>query len=101
MFVVVLIGTFVVSLFGFCQIIGCVKYKRDKRGIGTIFLWLAILIGTTIIAHSALEDYIGGYYIGLGIGFLFSLGVKPDDKYNSVPPEAAPDNKGRWDSVHS
>lgn len=84
-------GTFVVSVFGFCQIIGSIrvafKQKEMKDFIEyyngrlispastafTIIFWLTILVLACLAVHSWLNDYRIPYYIATGLTFLLSL----------------------------
>ena len=89
--IIVFIGTFVISLFGFSQIVGSVKVSikqkklRDfiecfngslvplKSTVFTLIIWLLILGFVCLAIHMWINEYRLSYYIATGIGFLFSL----------------------------
>ena len=77
----VLFLSFLVGTFGFCQIVGTIKYFRNfsiGSALFTIVLWGAILGFGAYAVIAWLNDYAVGLYIGYGIAFLSSLKVKPD-----------------------
>lgn len=77
----VLFIAFIVGTFGFCQIIGTVKYFSNftvGRAIFTITLWLIILAAGAIIVCVWLNDYLLPLSIAYGIAFILSFRTKPD-----------------------
>lgn len=71
--------TFIVSIFGGCQIIGSIR-ARHTRPIRltafTIILWLILLIAFSVIIHLWFYEFKTAYYIATVIGFILSLNAK-------------------------
>ncbi len=68
LFIVVLIVTYVVGVFGFSQIVGSLQ-NFSSRGAGlsllTIVLWGAILVGSFFLMKNLVPDQSVAYYIGM------------------------------------
>lgn len=78
LFIAILFISFVVGSFGFSQIIGCIKYTRNKLAAFTILLWIVILALVFLAVYSWFNNYLKAIIIGYAISFLLSLSVKPD-----------------------
>lgn len=78
-FMVVLFIAWIIAVFGFCQIVGSIKY-RTPNWVFTVVLWGAILIGGIAITNAWLSSYKWATYLAYTIGFLLSLRVKPDNQ---------------------
>lgn len=75
---VVIFVAFIISMWGFYQIIGsirCAKFRPPKWTFFTIIFWLVILGGVSVAAHLWLGYLLNAYYIGTALGFLRSLGA--------------------------
>lgn len=74
--IVTIVLSFLVSLFGFSQIIGSAQHA-SVRPIGatifTIVLWLVILLVVAILVHLYFSKFAVSYYIGTGAGLLATL----------------------------
>lgn len=88
--IIVGIVSFIVGVFGFCQIIGVIR-TRHYRVMGTIIftivLWTAILGFSFIAVHEWFYDYRIAFYIAMGISLLMSWntgknGPEEHDDYN-------------------
>lgn len=69
---VVLFLSFVVGVFGFCQIIGSIQ-TRQRAFLLTIVIWGAILVGGYFIVLRFLPDQMIALYVGYGISLVKSL----------------------------
>ena len=69
---VVLFLSFVVGVFGFCQIIGSIQ-TRQRAFLLTIVIWGAILVGGYFIVRRFLPNQMIALYVGYGISLLKSL----------------------------
>lgn len=81
LFVVILGLSFFIGIFGFCQVVGTVKYFRNFKLLSaliTIILWGIILWFGFYAVRTWLPSCKTALYIGYGISFLLSLGTKPD-----------------------
>lgn len=70
-----------VGSFGFCQIVGTIKYFRNFRFLSaliTITIWATILGFGFYAVTNWLPTYKTALYIGYGISFVLSLNTKPD-----------------------
>ena len=77
-FILVLIVSFIIGIFGFCQIVGSLKYFKPNSLI-TIIFWLLILSVVLIVVANFLNDYLAALIIGYVISFLLSFTTKPDN----------------------
>jgi hypothetical protein len=77
-FILILFVSLLVGVFGFSQIIGCIKYYQNKSYIFTIMLWTVILSLGFLAVYSWLNSYLKAIIIGYIISFILSLSVKPD-----------------------
>jgi len=81
LFVIVTIASIFIGIWGFCQIVGTIKYFRRAPlvlSLFTILIWTVILSAIGVAVHFWLPNYKTALYIGYGISFLMSLGTKPD-----------------------
>ena len=78
-FAIILFLSFVIGNFGFCQIIGIIKYLKIGKSLPTLFLWMIILGLGAFVVIKWFNDYSTALYIGYGISLVFSFGVKPDN----------------------
>ena len=72
----VFIGSFVIGVWGFCQIVGSIQQAAVRGPVLTtitISIWSIILVATAIAVHCWLYDYRIAYYIGTAIGLLGTL----------------------------
>lgn len=75
-FFLILLASFVVGTFGFCQIIGSIQNIRVRPPLMTamtIIIWVAIFIAVWALVHHFLFSYRIAFYIGAGLGLLSSL----------------------------
>lgn len=82
LWLLILFGAFVVGTFGFCQIVGTIKYfKYRSPGLlaVTLLIWLAILGFGAFAVLTWLNNYKAALFIGYAISFLLSFNVKPDN----------------------
>ena len=70
----VLFLSFVVGVFGFCQIIGSIQ-TRQRAFLLTIVIWVAILVVCYFIVRRFLPDQMIALYVGYGISLVQSLTV--------------------------
>lgn len=69
------IGSFIIGVFGFCQIIGVIRtrhYRRFGAIMFTLTLWIVILGFTAFAIHMWLYDFRIVYYIATGASLLLS-----------------------------
>ena len=79
LFVLVLVGAFILGAFGFSQIIGTIRFKGYvKTPVFTFLFWLIILGFGAFAVLYWLNDSKIALFIGYGISFLSSLRSKPD-----------------------
>lgn len=81
-FALVLFVSFFVGSFGFCQIVGTLKYLSNfklSQALFTITLWIVILALIALAVSKWLGDYLTALYIGYGITFLLSFRTTPDN----------------------
>lgn len=69
---VVLSLSFVVGVFGFCQIIGSIQ-TRQRAFLLTILIWGAILVGGYFLVRRFLPDQMIALYVGYGISLFKAL----------------------------
>lgn len=82
LFVVILFVSLLLGLFGFCQIVGTIKYFNRfpiASAFVTIILWLVILGGAYWLAFLFLQKFIWAVNVGYIISFLLSLKTTPDN----------------------
>ena len=77
-FMLVLITSLLIGIFGFCQIVGSLKYFKPNL-LTTIIFWLVILSVILIVVANFLNDYLAALIIGYVISFLLSFTTKPDN----------------------
>lgn len=71
----------VVGVFGFCQIIGVIKYNymfSGKNIAATVIIWLIILSVVAGILIAIVPKLWAAVCVGYVISFLLSLNVSPD-----------------------
>lgn len=79
LFFVVLLLSFAIGTFGFCQIVGTIKYFKffkPSSAIFTMVLWLAILGFAFFSVVKWFNEQLVALYIGYAISFIISLGTK-------------------------
>lgn len=86
-FMLVLIMSLLIGIFGFCQIVGSLKYFKPNSLI-TIIFWLVILSVILIVVANFLNDYLAALIIGYVISFLLSFTTKPDNYTPSSLPNS-------------
>ena len=84
LFIVVLFLSFLVGIFGFCQIVGSLKFFKPQF-LFTIILWIIILSIGFIIVLNFLSNYIIALIIGYAISLFFSFSTKPEE--DDTPPQ--------------
>ena len=78
-FILVLIGAFILGAFGFSQIIGTIKFREyAKTPVFTLLFWLILLGFGAFAVLYWLNDSKIALFIGYGISFVLSLRTKPD-----------------------
>jgi hypothetical protein len=77
-FMFVLFAAWIVAVFAFSQIVGCIKYKVPNCFL-PVFIWSIILIGGIIITNAWLSSYKWATYIAYAVGFFMSLKTTPDN----------------------
>ncbi len=78
---IVLLLSFFVGIFGFCQIVGTIKYFKNFSFLSaliTIIIWGAILGFGFYTITTWLPSCKTALYIGYGISFVLSFSTKPD-----------------------
>lgn len=90
-FSIILFLSFLIGNFGFCQIIGIIKYLKISKSLSTLLLWTLILGLGAFVVIKWLNYYSTALYIGYGISLILSFNVKPDEytqqevkNYNNV-----------------
>lgn len=86
LWILCLISSLVLGMFGFSQIIGTIKYfNRFSPGsaIATLLIWLTILGFGAFALLNWLNDCKVALFIGYAIAFILSLRVKPDSDYTT------------------
>lgn len=81
LFAIVLFLSFFLGVFGFCQIVGTIKYFKNFNFLSaliTLIIWVAILGFGFYAVTNWLPSCKTALYIGYGISFILSLGTKPD-----------------------
>ena len=73
----ILVGivSFIVGIFGFCQIVGVIRtrhYRMRGTVILTLTIWTVILGFATFAVHVWLYDYRIAFYIAMGVSLLLS-----------------------------
>ena len=76
--IIAFIVFFLIGIFGFCQVIGSIKYFRGTSSIITIVIWGALLTAAILGGKALFPDQFIAMLIAYGITFLLSLTVKPD-----------------------
>ncbi len=72
----VFVGSWVVGVFGFCQIIGSVriaKFRRTLLTVITVTIWSVLLLFLIFAVHLWLFNYRIACYLGLAIAFVMSF----------------------------
>lgn len=81
LFAVVFFLSWIVGIFGFCQIVGTLKFLK-KFSLGsaliTIVLWVVILGFGAFAVIKWLNDQAIAMYIGYGIALIQSFKTQPD-----------------------
>lgn len=78
--------SFFVGIFGFCQIVGTIKYFSSFRiasALFTVTFWGIILTLGFMAVDTYLNEYKIATIIGYVFSFLLSLGTKPDKSSTS------------------
>ena len=81
LFALIFFIAWLLGVFGFCQIVGTLKYFTSfstVSALSTIILWLVILGLAAFAVIKWLPDQAPALYIGYGISFLLSFKTKPD-----------------------
>lgn len=69
---------FLIGIFGFCQIIGSIKYFNGIPSIITILIWTVLLTAAILGGKTLFPNQFIAMLIAYGITFLLSFTVKPD-----------------------
>lgn len=102
--ILVFVVSYLIGVFGFCQIVGIFRYRllhnkkmnmdpllrlnyndimfeKSKNFVTcfTLFLWTVILVGALLLVFFFLKKYIWAVVIAYIISFVSSLNVKPDN----------------------
>ena len=81
---IILTLSFLLGIFGFCQIIGTIKYINNFKissALFTVVFWLVILALGAFAVIYWLDEYITALCIGYGVSFLLSFTTKPDNHF--------------------
>ncbi len=81
---IILTLSFLLGIFGFCQIVGTIKYINNFKlssAIFTVILWQVILALGAFAVIYWLDEYIIALCIGYGVSFLLSFTTKPDNHF--------------------
>ena len=77
--VLIFIISFIVGNFGFCQIIGCIKFSKTvKNKALPIILWALLIFLCAFIVFRYFNEQKIALIIAYIISFILSLNVKPD-----------------------
>lgn len=80
-FAAVFFVAYFVGAFGFCQIIGTLKYFKRFSLVSAlliIIIWSAILSALAFAVLLWFDKYLIALYVGYGISFILSFRTKPD-----------------------
>ena len=97
-FFIMLVVFFILGVFGFCQIVGNIKYFEGASSAIGIIIWLAILSVAFVIGFFIAPDKYGAMILAYTISFCLSFIVKPDNNGGKAPKAKIPSHiKNRED----
>ena len=97
-FFIMLVVFFILGVFGFCQIVGNIKYFEGASSAIGIIIWLAILSVAFVIGFFIAPDKYVAMILAYTISFCLSFIVKPDNNGGKAPKAKIPSHiKNRED----